>query len=102
MSSNTATVLSPATLDDDTWDDLPSFIEERRVEAYFHHEWSHALDRVRNMAGGALFILPVSVDATDVVNAHVPEKFKALHFIHLPGGQVTEDFAGRLSDFVHR
>jgi hypothetical protein len=74
---------------------------ERRVEAYFRREWSYALDRVRNMAEGALFILPVCVDATDVANTHVPERFKALHFTQLPGGEVTDDFARRLSDFTH-
>src|ERR1700691_24687 len=31
MASNIATILSPATLDDNAWDDLLSFIEERRV-----------------------------------------------------------------------
>src|ERR1700678_3830472 len=40
---------------------------ERRLEAYFSREWSYAMDRVRNMAEGALFILPVCVDATNVV-----------------------------------
>ena len=74
---------------------------ERRVEAYFRREWSYALDRVRNMAEGALFILPVCVDATDVADTHVPERFKALHFTQLPGGEVTDDFARRLSDFTH-
>ena len=74
---------------------------ERRLEAYFRREWSYAIDRVRNMAEGALFILPVCVDATNVVNTHVPERFKALHFTQLPGGEVTDDFARRLSDFTH-
>ena len=32
---------------------------ERRLEGYFRREWSYAIDRARNIAEGALFILPV-------------------------------------------
>src|SRR4051812_5747147 len=73
---------------------------QRRLEAYFRREWSYAMDRVRNMADGALFILPVTIDATNVGNALVPDKFKALHFTTLPGGHVTPEFAQRLADFM--
>ncbi len=73
---------------------------ERRLEGYFRREWSYAIDRVRNMADGALFVLPVSIDATDAVQALVPDKFKALHFTQLPGGEVPAEFAQRLKDFL--
>jgi len=73
---------------------------QRRLEGYFRREWSYAIDRVRNMADGALFILPVSIDATSAAEALVPDKFKALHFTHLPGGEVQVDFAQRLTDFM--
>jgi hypothetical protein len=73
---------------------------QRRLEGYFRREWSYAIDRVRNMADGALFILPVSIDATDAAHALVPDRFKALHFNHLPGGQVPPEFAQRLVDFM--
>ena len=73
---------------------------QRRLEGYFRREWSYAIDRVRNMADGALFILPVSIDATTAAEARVPDKFKALHFSQLPGGQVPADFARRLDDFM--
>ncbi len=73
---------------------------ESRLEGYFRREWSYALDRARNMAEGALFILPVSVDGTSPAEAHVPERFKALHFTPLPGGQVTPEFATRLTEFL--
>jgi hypothetical protein len=71
---------------------------ERRHEAYFRREWSYALDRARNMADGALFILPVSLDATSAAAAVVPERFRALHFTQLPGGAVTPEFAARLAE----
>ena len=73
---------------------------QRRLEGYFRREWSYAIDRVRNMADGALFILPVTIDATDTAGALVPDKFKALHFSQLPGGVVPTEFAQRLSDFM--
>jgi hypothetical protein len=73
---------------------------QRRLEGYFRREWSYAIDRVRNMADGALFILPVTIDATSAAEALVPDKFKALHFTQLPGGVVPIEFAQRLSDFM--
>src|ERR1700729_2439172 len=73
---------------------------QRRLEGYFRREWSYAIDRARNMADGALFILPVSIDATNAAEALVPDKFKALHFNQLPGGAVPADFAQRLGDFM--
>jgi len=73
---------------------------QRRLEGYFRREWSYALDRARNMADGALFILPVTVDDTDAEAALVPERFKALHFTSLPGGAVTPQFGRRLADFL--
>jgi hypothetical protein len=77
-----------------------SVTTQRRLEGYFRREWSYAIDRVRNMADGALFILPVTIDATSAAEALVPDKFKALHFTHLPGGEVQADFAQRLTDFM--
>jgi len=73
---------------------------QRRLEGYFRREWSYAMDRVRNMADGALFILPVSIDATTAAEALVPDRFKALHFTQLLDGQVTPEFAQRLGDFM--
>jgi hypothetical protein len=73
---------------------------QRRLEGYFRREWSYAIDRARNMADGALFILPVTIDATGAAEALVPDKFKALHFTQLPGGVVPSEFTQRLGDFM--
>jgi hypothetical protein len=73
---------------------------ERRLEGYFRREWSYAIDRSRNIAEGALFILPVCIDDTNAASAHVPDKFKALHIMRLPGGEVTPAFAQHLQDFL--
>jgi hypothetical protein len=81
---------------------IVSAATERRLEGYFRREWSYALDRARNIAEGALFILPVSIDDTDAGAANVPERFKALHFTRLPAGEVTPEFARRLQDLLSR
>jgi hypothetical protein len=69
---------------------------ERRIEAYFRREWSYSIDRSRNMADGAVFILPVCIDDTLEASARVPDKFKAAHFTRLPGGDGAGGFAERL------
>ena len=73
---------------------------QRRQEAYFRREWSYALDRARNMADAALFVLPVTVDGTDAAAALVPDRFRELHFSRLPDGEVTPEFAARLANLV--
>jgi hypothetical protein len=75
---------------------------ERRLEGYFRREWSYAIDRTRNMADEAVFILPVCIDATDASRASVPDKFRSVHFTRLPDGEVTPDFARRLAELVAR
>ena len=49
------------------------------------------------MADGALFILPVSLEEFKPAEAHVPERFKALHITQFPGGRVSPEFAQRLA-----
>ncbi|MBK9246068.1 MAG: toll/interleukin-1 receptor domain-containing protein [Burkholderiales bacterium] len=73
---------------------------ERRLEAFFRREWSYALDRTRNMADEAIFILPVCIDATDPRSARVPDKFKALHITQLPGGEPAPEFVRRVSNLL--
>jgi hypothetical protein len=73
---------------------------ERRLEAYFRREWSYAIDRTRNMADEALFILPVCIDGTEPRTARVPDKFKALHIAPLPGGEPAPDFVQRLQELL--
>jgi hypothetical protein len=73
---------------------------ERRLEAYFRREWSYALDRTRNMADDAIFILPVCIDQTEPRDARVPDKFKAVHIPPLPGGEPTPDFVKRLKELL--
>ena len=73
---------------------------QRRLEAYFRREWSYAVDRSRNIAEGAVFILPVCIDDTAEADALVPEKFKALHMTRAPGGDPPADFLRRLAELA--
>jgi hypothetical protein len=74
---------------------------QRRHEGYFHREWNHAVDRTRGMADGAVFILPICIDDTTEGDAIVPEKFKAMHFARLPGGEPTPEFTRRLQELFN-
>jgi hypothetical protein len=69
---------------------------QRRFEGYFRREWSYAVDRSRNIAEGAVFILPVCIDDTPEYEALVPDKFKSLHISRLQGGEPTPEFLQRL------
>ena len=73
---------------------------QRRHEAYFRREWSYAVDRSRNIAEGAVFILPVCIDDTEDADALVPEKFKSLHIARLPGGTPPPEFIRRLQELT--
>jgi len=74
---------------------------QRRHEAYFRREWSYAVDRTRGMADGAVFILPVCIDATTEAEAIAPDKFKAVHFARLQAGAPTADFVQRLQELLN-
>jgi hypothetical protein len=73
---------------------------QRRHEAFFRREWSHASDRARNMADAAVFVLPVCIDDTPRADALVPDNFRPLHFARLAGGEVTPEFAQRLRELM--
>ena len=54
---------------------------QRRLEGYFRREWSYAIDRTRNMADEAVFILPICIDDTDASPRERPRQVQvgALH-----------------------
>jgi len=71
---------------------------QRRHEGFFRREWSYAVDRSRNIAEGAVFIVPVCIDNTPEAEALVPEKFRSLHIARTPGGEPGPEFLRRLQD----
>jgi TolB-like protein len=68
---------------------LVSAQTESRLEGYFRREWRLAVERTLDMADGHLFLLPVVVDETHQATARVPEKFLAVQWLKVPGGQPT-------------
>jgi hypothetical protein len=75
---------------------IVSSTTQRRHEGYFRREWNYAVDRTYGMADGSVFVLPVCIDDTPEASALVPERFRALHFSRLTGGQPSPDFTRRL------
>lgn len=62
---------------------------EQRKEGYFRREWRLATERSLDMADDVLFLLPVTIDGTSENGARVPDKFLAVQWLRLPGGQAT-------------
>ena len=73
---------------------------QRRHEGYFRREWSYAVDRSRNIAEGAVFIVPVCIDDTPESEALVPEKFRTLHITRTPGGEPAPELLRRLQELL--
>jgi hypothetical protein len=74
---------------------------ERRLEAYFRREWRYAIDRTRNMADGAVFILPICIDDTPEAEARIPDIFRRVHIVRMPGGEPTPEFVHRLQQLSY-
>jgi TolB-like protein len=62
---------------------------EARHEGYFRREWRFAVERTLDMADDHLFLLPIAIDDTDQAKARVPEKFLAVQWLRVPGGEPT-------------
>jgi hypothetical protein len=77
---------------------IVSATTQRRLEAYFRREWSYAVDRARNIAEGAVFILPVCIDDTPEAAAVGPELSRALNIVRAPGGEPSPEFVRRLQE----
>jgi TolB-like protein len=71
---------------------LVSAQTEARHEGYFRREWRLAVERTLDMADDHIFLLPIVIDDTDQAGARVPEKFLAVQWLRLPGGQPTAAF----------
>src|SRR5579862_1393799 len=58
-----------------------------RPEGYFRREWRLAVERTLDMADDHPFLLPVAIDDTMQAGARVPDKFLAVQWSRVPGGQ---------------
>jgi TolB-like protein len=68
---------------------LISAQSDARPEGYFRREWRLAVERTQDMADDHTFLLPMVIDETAQARARVPEKFLAVQWTRVPGGQAT-------------
>lgn len=69
---------------------------QARSEGYFRREWKLAAERTHDMAEGAPFLLPVTIDRVARPEARVPAAFFGARWTHLPDGEVPESFLRRV------
>ncbi|HXY95973.1 MAG TPA: TIR domain-containing protein [Steroidobacteraceae bacterium] len=62
---------------------------DARPEGYFRREWRLAVERTQDMADDHTFLLPVVIDDTTQARARVPDKFLAVQWTRVPGGEAT-------------
>ena len=60
---------------------------EARREGYFRREWRLATERTLDMADDSVFLVPVVIDDTREADARVPDKFRAVQWVRVPGGE---------------
>jgi len=72
----------------------------QRPEGYFRLEWTLADQRSQRIARSKSFIVPVSVDATPLAAADVPESFARVQWTRLPGGETPPEFAQRIATLL--
>jgi TolB-like protein/Tfp pilus assembly protein PilF len=69
---------------------------DARREGYFRREWRLAVERTGDMSERAPFLLPVVTDETVESRADVPERFRAVQWTRLPGGETPAAFVERV------
>ena len=57
--------------------------------------------KIRGNIARCSYFLPVCIDGTTEADAVVPEKFKAVHFSRLPGGEPPPEFTRRLQELFN-
>ncbi len=68
---------------------------QARHEGYFRIEWDLAAERARGIASGVPFILPIVIDDTHEPDALVPDRFRAMQWTRLRGGEVPPEVKAR-------
>lgn len=69
---------------------------QARHEGYFRIEWDLAAERAQGIAQSVPFILPIVIDDTREPDALVPDRFRKVQWIRLPGGAVPAEVRARL------
>ncbi len=73
---------------------------QARTEGYFRLEWRLAEQRTFLMAKGRPFLLPIVVDDTPDVGAHVPDSFLEVQWSRFPDGRCDATFAERVNQLL--
>ena len=68
-----------------------------RQEGYFRLEWKLAVDRSHLMSQERAFLLPVAIDDTQEDSDNLPDRFKEVQWVRLPGGGVPDSFIERVN-----
>ncbi len=71
-----------------------------RAEGYFRLEWKLAVDRSHLMAADKAFLVPVVIDAVCDSDARVPDRFREVQWVRLPGGETSPKFVERVSQLL--
>ncbi|MGH3426689.1 MAG: hypothetical protein ACRDQZ_03850, partial [Mycobacteriales bacterium] len=66
-----------------------------RTEGYFRLEWKLAIERSYRMAPDQTLLVPVAIDGTHA-DERMPEQFRELHWVRLPGGEPSIAFVDRV------
>ena len=72
----------------------------RRPEAYFRLEWHLADQRTLLMARSKAFIVPVCIDDTTEAEVEVPDSFRVVQWMRLPGGAATPAFREHIASLL--
>ena len=73
---------------------------QERTEGYFRREWLLAVERLRDMAHGVAFIVPVVIDETREADAAVPEEFMRFHWTRLAHGVPSPQFVEQVKKLL--
>jgi TolB-like protein/Flp pilus assembly protein TadD len=69
---------------------------DARHEGYFRREWRLAVERAGDMSERVAFLVPVVIDDTSDSRADVPDRFRAVQWTRLPGGDTPSAFVERI------
>ncbi|MGH8202546.1 MAG: TIR domain-containing protein [Steroidobacteraceae bacterium] len=73
---------------------------DARHEGYFRREWRLAVERAGDMSDRVAFLVPIVIDDTSESRADVPDRFRALQWTRLPGGETPPAFVERVQHLL--
>jgi hypothetical protein len=71
-----------------------------RREGFFRLEWRLAAERAMRFSEETPFILPVAIDDTGLEAEGLPERFRQVQWIQLPGGNGNEGFRRQMIELT--